>query len=123
MLVLAACSSGGGPSRPDLATWRQRWDAARQLVPDASTFFGDGEQVCGDALGQLRTVREELSTTPLETLDASVEQWLTEAEGILLDCPHQRAEVTRRLRELDALGSQIDAALQDAAQGPEVESS
>lgn len=115
ILLLGAC--GSGDDRPSAAEWQPRWEAARGVLPSAETLTGDGEDVCGGALGDLRAAREELVDTPRPVLDDSVSDWVGEAEALLLECPSEEDEVAERLEDLEVLAAEVDAGLEASETG------
>lgn len=108
-LLLAAC--GDDDPRPAASEWRPTWQTTRDLVPSATTIAEEGEDVCGDLLGELRASREELLPSPRPVIDDSVSDWLAAAEGIALDCPDAEDDLAERLDDLEVLGAEVDAGL------------
>lgn len=86
------------------------WTSTRDLVPDAAGFLEGGEDLCGEVLGEVRARREELLPTPTETLDELVKEWVTDVEGLSLDCPNDRDEVDERLATIDVLRDAVNTA-------------
>lgn len=106
--VLAIAGCGGGDDRPDRAEWRADWDATKELVPTVEAIEEDGEDICGDVLGEVRARREVLLPTPFDTVDPTVDEWIALVEGIGLDCPDDAEELDQRLGEIQSLTAEID---------------
>ncbi len=110
LLVVAAC--GSDDERPSADAWRPGWEDAKALVPPVATVVGDdGEEACGAALGELRAAREDLLPSPRAVLDGSVGEWLSSAEGLMLDCPDDVAEAEERVDDLAVLAAEVDGGL------------
>lgn len=115
IVSLAACDSGD--DRPGTAQWRQEWEATTALVPESDEVLDDGQDVCGEFLGEVRARREDLLPTPKRALDDTVTAWLSKAEAIGLDCGDDEEILRDRLEDLDVLASQVDAALETGGGG------
>lgn len=114
VLVPTAC---GGDDRPSVAEWRRIWDEARGLVPEPEELVDDGEDECGEALGELRARRERLVDTPRPVLEDSVSEWVGAVEGLLLECPHEEEEVAERFEEIRVLRAEVEAGLRAVETG------
>lgn len=110
VIVAAACGTDEG--RPDETAWAPVWETQRDSVPAPEVFLDQGQVLCSELVGRLRSGREELLPTPIEELDAAVSSWVSHAESIAFDCPTSDPDMLRdRLRGLDVLVAEIDAGL------------
>lgn len=111
VVIAVAAIAGCGDDRPGAADWSDSWDRNRNSLPSADELLAGGTDGCGELLGRLRVELDELTPTPYDELDGTVEAWTARAESLAFECPRDRAEVERRLDELDVLASEIDAGM------------
>ena len=123
-LALALCCAVvgcGGPARPELPEWRNRWERVRALVPSEDAFgSGDAESRCTALLAGIRESHAALLPTPDRALDVAVDAWLGRAEGLAFECPagaEQRELRRTAFSELAVLEAEIDAGLHRAGSG------
>lgn len=110
--LVAAAACGTDDLRPGDTAWAPVWGRWRDSVPAAEAFVDQGQVLCNELVGQLRSGRQELLPTPTEGLDAAVHAWITSAESIAFDCPTDDSTMLRdRLHDLDVLVAEIDAGL------------
>lgn len=110
-VAVAAC---GREPRPDVATWRARWEEARALVPPAEALQPPDDQVCEDVLVDLRATRPDLSPAPDDVLEESMVAWITFAESTFFECFDDDIgadSVEVAYGRLDQLADEVDAAL------------
>lgn len=111
-LTFSAC---GGSSRPSASQWESVWEGATGSVP-AISELGDppDRDICGHALGALRSLRPDLFPTPDLALEGVVEEWVTIAEDAMFECPpasHEVPNLVYAYEELARLEAEVDAVL------------
>ena len=109
LVFVAAC--GSDSSCPSDESWRAGWESQQALVPTADDLLAGGSDLCGELVGEFRSSRDELLPTPTEALDAAVETWIADVEGMVFDCSSDRAILEDQLVALDVLVAEIDAGL------------
>jgi hypothetical protein len=114
-VVLAGC---GGDDRPSAATWRATWEQAQQIVPASDALDGPvAEAACQDALGELRTIREDLIPGPDQVVGEAATAWIDHAEQMFFDCfedgsgDGSATVVADAYDELERYRDEVDAAL------------
>ncbi len=71
--------------------------------------------VCGHALGVLRSERPDLLPAPDPALDVAVEEWVVIAEDAMFECPpssHEIADLAQAYEELARLEAEVNAVLE-----------
>ncbi len=109
VVLVAACGSDN--PRPSDESWRAVWEGQQALVPTADEVIAEGADLCGELVGVFRSSRDDLFPTPNDALDAAVETWIADVEGMVFDCSNDRAILDDQLAELDVLVAEIDAGL------------
>jgi hypothetical protein len=112
VLVVAAC---GSTDRPTVAEWEPVWDAATRSIPTEDDL-GDppAREVCGQALGFIRSAEADLLPTPDRSIDPVIREWVQVAEDMFFECPPQSREVpdmSSGFAELQRLQAEVAAAL------------
>lgn len=80
-------------------------------MPDANSLVAGGRQLCDRVDGELRVSLPELRPAPLQVLDDPLDQWISHAVGIVLECSDDAAMVNQQLETLAILAAEIDGAL------------
>jgi hypothetical protein len=110
--LLAVASCGTQDDRPNDTAWEPVWERWRDSFPAAEAFVDQGQVLCDELVGQLRSGRQELLPTPSEGLDAAVHAWIAHAQSLAFDCPTDASNMLRdRLHDLNVLAAEIDAGL------------
>jgi hypothetical protein len=103
-LVVTACGDGTEAA----SEWEAIWRNTTSTVADAITSDLTVEQ-CQDMLGYLRVQKTVLSPVPLDDLEAPVDRWFGEAEGIFFECDLDGEAARESLVTLEATGAEIEA--------------
>lgn len=115
LVTVVAVASCGRETRPDAATWGDRWEETLAVVPPADTFAGGPDpQVCEDVLVDLREARPGLSPAPDEVVGEALTAWITVAESTFFECFDDDAgadSIAEAYARLDQLESEVTAAL------------
>jgi len=111
-LSVAACSES---DRPLASDWEQIWAETTDELP-TPLELGDplSRDLCGHALGALRSSRPNLFPTPDPALDAVVTEWVTVAEDAMFECPpssHEIPDLASAYEELARLEAEVDVVL------------
>jgi hypothetical protein len=110
MLLTGLVASGcRGDDRPTVDDWQPVWEARQALIPDAAQIASEGEALCGERLGTVRTEFPALRPTPAEALDTAVDDWIAHAETLLFECPDDPSDLERRFDVLTGLAAEVDA--------------
>ena len=108
-LLLAGCTA----EPPTFAEWETVWNDALTALPD---YTGDPipEEACTAALVTLRELAPELESTPDNSLDGVVNQWLDIAEEAMFECPPRQlgaASFEEAYAEMHLLEQEVAAVL------------
>lgn len=111
--TVGACSADN--ENLDGVAWESRWRDTAELVPTRADIDEEGEDLCGDFLGEVRDRRTELVPTPYEVLDETVREWFAKTEALGLDCGDDADTLDELLSDIDVLTAEIDAGLAAAS--------
>lgn len=106
---LGAC---GGDDRPTVADWQAEWLIDRSLVPTEDQVVSGGKELCDELVGEFRDEFGGLTPSPVESLDATVEDWVQLTESLVFDCPHDdESDLAHRYAEIQILNDEIVAGI------------
>lgn len=87
------------------------WESAQAELPEI-TESGPTDEQCSRVLARLREIAPELRPTPADSIDQTVDKWLSIAQETMFGCPEETGELKTfeaAYGELGRLAGQIDS--------------
>lgn len=113
--TLALVSCGGdetGSDRPAAEDWERTWRERQALVPERDVLAGtDATDLCGELVGEMRSLLPDLTPTPAPTMQDAVDEWAAHAETIVFECSNDDEVLAEQYEELRILAVEVEAAL------------